>query len=116
MINEKLLKAQGVEHNREEIEKLHQRIEYLFEYVEETAPSCYESPIVGYLEGIEYQLQALWGFPLDRNRHTWWLLLPGCTCPPMDNADLWGTDKRWYNTGCPWHGDESVYRKQKEGE
>ena len=37
-----------------------------------------------YLEECEYELQELWGFPLDSRMHKFWLR-PQCTCPKMDN-------------------------------
>lgn len=33
---------------------------------------------------IEYELQELWGFPLDFNYHRHWQH-PGCTCPKLNN-------------------------------
>jgi hypothetical protein len=51
----------------------------------------------------EYELQALWGFPLDSNYHMFWDMA-GCTCPRMDNRDSWGYDLHYYNGSCPIHG------------
>lgn len=54
-------------------------------------------------EDNEYNLQKLWGFPLDLNYHMFWTM-EGCTCPKIDNRDSWGTMFHYYNMDCPIHG------------
>lgn len=56
------------------------------------------------IEGVEYAMQLLWGFPLDRNYHTHWLNVDGCKCGYWDNMDAFGTEYRYINAECPWHG------------
>lgn len=51
---------------------------------------------------INFELQRLWGFELDSNKHLWYEL-PGCTCPKMDNRDLGGHGSI-ISADCPIHG------------
>ena len=113
MINKELLKERGVEHNRKEIERFSKKIRKMFKLIKKNTPECYKLNAVADLESIEYILQILWGFPLDRNKHKWWYRIPGCICPQMDNSDRWGTAFRIYNDNCPWHGDGSKYREEE---
>lgn len=65
-------------------------------------PEMYENP-VQLIEDTEYQLQDLWNFDRDRDKHSHWYLISGCTCPKMDNKDRHGYG-RVINKDCPWHG------------
>jgi len=51
---------------------------------------------------LEYCLQALWRFELDSRYHKDYLL-PGCTCPKMDNDDIYPI-QRLVNADCILHG------------
>ena len=66
-------------------------------------PDLYDNP-VECVEGLEYTLQILWGFTPDRNYHSYWNKLKGCTCSDSDNRDMMGTKDRWYSSDCPFHG------------
>ena len=55
------------------------------------------------IEEIEFYLQGFWGFPHDANYHRWWNV-PKCSCPAMDNEDMYGTEYNVYNESCPIHG------------
>lgn len=53
---------------------------------------------------LEYELQRLWKFPQDAKFHKYQLFMKGCTCPVLDNAELYGHTKARYIAGdCPWH-------------
>ena len=56
------------------------------------------------LEAVEYNMQRVWKWPQDKNRHTWWCRIPHCKCPDMDNKDFLGTELRYFNSDCPIHG------------
>lgn len=56
------------------------------------------------VEGVEYTLQLLWGFSVDKNFHNYWHSLKGCTCPKLDNRELSGVKWNIYDTECPHHG------------
>jgi hypothetical protein len=58
------------------------------------------------VEGMEYTLQFLWGFPVDRNFHRYWYDVKGCVCPKLDNKDRFGTPYRVINPQCPFHGEQ----------
>lgn len=66
-------------------------------------PEQYENP-VEQIEGIEYKLQKLWNFPLDRSWHKYWYQIKGCQCPHLDNMERFGYG-RVINGECKWHGD-----------
>lgn len=53
---------------------------------------------------LEFELQALWGFPQDPRFHKYQQHIKGCTCPRLDNLDLIGYDAQRYRVSdCPWH-------------
>ena len=66
-------------------------------------PSQCENPLKE-LEGIEYKLQELWGFPLDKNYHHYSFKLKDCTCPLSDNMSLLGSGMFRKSTDCKYHG------------
>lgn len=60
------------------------------------------------LEELEFEMQAYWHFKHDRNHHTWWLFVPHCRCPKMDNQDPMYFGRRIILSGCPVHGGLNV--------
>jgi hypothetical protein len=56
------------------------------------------------LENIEYKLQKLYGFPLNKNHHRYWYTNNICTCPKIDNNEYLGTEYRLINEDCELHG------------
>lgn len=54
---------------------------------------------------IEYTLQGLWKFSRDAAYHIHWMDLKGCTCPKLDNVELFGFDQRVNDSKCKWHGE-----------
>ena len=66
-------------------------------------PEKCENPLKE-LEDIEYKLQELWGFPLDKNYHHYSFKLKDCTCPLSDNMSLLGSGMFWKSTNCKYHG------------
>lgn len=58
------------------------------------------------VQGLEYSLQKLWGFPQDPGYHRFEFKIKGCSCPEMDNFDMWATGMkhRYYNMNCVIHG------------
>jgi len=59
---------------------------------------------------IEYRLQKLWGFPVNKNMHRFWTL-PHCSCPKMDNEDRYGTIYHIINQSCVLHGESKKCTK-----
>jgi len=55
------------------------------------------------LEEIEFFMQGFWGFDRDSKFHRYWYMMPGCTCPKMDNEEHWGRGKI-HVSDCPVHG------------
>lgn len=56
------------------------------------------------LKELEFKAQEAWGFEPDENHHNWWLDMPGCRCPQLDNRERIGYVGAIYNSTCPWHG------------
>lgn len=56
------------------------------------------------VERLEFALQDAWGFPQDKNFHSWWYRVPHCRCPKLDNQDWYGTKFRITVANCPIHG------------
>lgn len=54
--------------------------------------------------GIEFELQELWGFPMDIKYHKFWER-PRCKCCKMDNEERAGTGYYIINENCPLHGN-----------
>lgn len=61
--------------------------------------------VVECLEVWEFRLQDLWGFAQDSAYHKYWNFIPGCTCPKLDNSDLFGSNYRVITGSCPYHGE-----------
>lgn len=55
----------------------------------------------------EYSLQSLWGFDPNSNFHRWWDF-PHCSCPTLDNEDLYGTKYDIHVQGCIIHGWKDI--------
>lgn len=58
---------------------------------------------LAHLTGLEYVLQFLWNFPMDKNKHRYDLEFKECKCPKMDNEELFGTGMRIINADCIVH-------------
>ena len=56
------------------------------------------------LEDLEFNAQEAWQFTKSADHHNWWLDVPGCKCPQMDNRDRMGVPGYVYNGDCVWHG------------
>lgn len=52
---------------------------------------------------IEFELQDAWKFERNANYHRFWNR-PKCTCPKLDNEDVYGLSCAYYNQSCPLHG------------
>lgn len=68
-----------------------------------------------FVEGLEFELQTLWGFEQDKNFHTWWFKVPHCRCPKIDNADSMYFGRRIITESCPIHRTGLVTEKPKLG-
>jgi len=118
IIDEKLAKKQGLDDKRLRLigdayrEK--DRIERAMKSAVKTSarikarggsPGYYDrklQPLFRLWKRQEFILQALWRFELDEKFHKDYLL-PGCTCPKMDNDDAYPV-QRWVSADCIFHG------------
>lgn len=63
----------------------------------------------------EYEIQKAFNFEPNINFHRFWEL-PKCTCPHMDNQDMWGTGRNIFSGDCPIHGSHTWKRKENAEE
>ena len=59
---------------------------------------------VSLIEEIEFAMQRLWGFDENASYHNHWFMDPKCSCPKLDNKELFGIDRKIVNNGCKLHG------------
>ena len=64
------------------------------------------------LEKLELHMQKAWGFPEDKNWHTWWCRPKSCTCPKLDNWERAGVADRITAVDCPLHGHSKLWTKE----
>jgi len=88
----------------------------IFEQIENTTNRVEIFKLNQQLEPLEFKMQELFGFKVDKNYHRWWRDCPKCSCPSMDNQDGFGTDIRYYDGDCIIHGNQTrnlIQRKAK---
>ena len=105
LLNRYILKRQNKD-NEESINKikdLHLRKLKIFDKMEQTDDVIKLHQFAKELEQIEFDLQKEWGFEQDRDFHRWWLV-PKCTCPDMDNEEMYGMPYGMVDENCPVHG------------
>jgi hypothetical protein len=56
------------------------------------------------LTNIEYNLQLLYGEKEDKTYHRFWET-PKCTCPKIDNIEIYPNKEPIFNLKCPIHGE-----------
>jgi hypothetical protein len=97
--NEALADRQGLtETQRLELDATY---ELLFHALE--CPESYES-VENTVRDLEFRLQRQWQFSEDAKFHRYQVEIKGCTCPLLDNAELFGhTADRYRVSDCPWH-------------
>lgn len=101
ILNKRLLEQQGIDKwGEERIIELHRQLDDVLEH-----PELYNNPVYK-IEQLEFWLQEAWGFEEDRNMHSYWHRIKGCTCPNLDNLDRRGTTYRVISGSCPWHSVE----------
>jgi len=86
----------------------------IFEQIENTTNRVKILELNQQIEPLEFKMQELFGFKIDRNYHRWWRDCPKCTCPGMDNQDAFGTDFRYYDSNCIIHGNQTRNLAQRK--
>ena len=108
-LNERLAIRQGVtDEQLETLKELHALKLALFERMNTTVDHAELKRGAACLEDIEFGMQRAWNFPEDRGMHEWYLI-PGCTCPKLDNAERRypGAEQRIISADCIIHGWDS---------
>ena len=108
MLNSRLIEIQELsDEDVTRICALHDQLDVLFEQMADMDPKKSQRQLlicVEKIEQLEFDLQAAWKFEQNKNYHTWWYQAPHCICPRMDNADVVGTELRYFISSCPLHG------------
>lgn len=97
-----LLNQQNAWDRLDELKDLHTFKMALYSLILETTD---ENELQSYCEDLsmtEFELQRVWGFPLDANYHRWWEY-PKCACPKMDNNDAYPLGYYTTSKNCPLH-------------
>ena len=100
----------------EELKKVYIELFKVFEQMENEGSRIELYKLNQSIEPLEFKMQELFGFKVDRNYHRYWCECPKCTCPKMDNRDIRGTDIRYYDEECIIHGSQTrnlIQRKEK---
>ena len=101
--------------NKDDVKETYISLFKLFEKSEGSPNIGERFLIVQELENLEYKMQELFGFKVDRDFHKYWKDLTGCLCPRLDNLENFGTPYRITTDDCPYHGTEIVnYSKRLE--
>ena len=113
-INIGLLEKKGKLDNLPELEKIYIELYKVFDEIEHTENRIQIYHLNKSIEDIEFKMQELWGFPVDRNMHRYWYECPKCSCPQYDNYESRGTEFRHYNSECIIHGTETLNLVNRE--
>lgn len=102
--NKPLAESRGL--SEEDMKAMQKVYEFLYQILHRPSMHC-QSPqeALAVLEGLEYTLQLFWKFPVDKNYHSYWFDLNGCSCPKVDNRERSGTSYKIITCDCPYHGD-----------
>lgn len=100
-------------HNQEELISLHKRRVDIYGIMSDNIDNFGKlKELESELTSLQFQAQELWGFPKDRNKHTWefGLFNPLCKCQMMDYEMSVG--KHHKSSECPLHSPEKerVYK------
>lgn len=102
MLNKALLDRQNCWENLDKIKDAHSRKLQAYDMINETEDRTLLKKLAVTLQDIEFELQGLWGFPLDANFHRIWEY-PKCECPTLDNKDRY-PHGHVISANCPLHG------------
>src|SRR5271166_2319671 len=84
ILNKELLDKQNAWNNLEQIKAAHWLKIMIQEMMVESDDLSFIRALVNDLTVVEYELQQLWGFPLDPTFHRFWEY-PKCSCPVLYN-------------------------------
>ena len=114
ILNNKLIAKQGLDEKTvRTLEGLHESMNQIvtmldsLEWNEENKEQIFQ--LTKSIELLEFSMQKAWGFPQDKNYHTHWLRNNKCSCPRMDNRDIF-----YYGGGlihssiCVIHGENGI--------
>jgi hypothetical protein len=104
-LNDKLAKSRKIsDETLKQIVHWHKAKLAIFEQMRGTDDSDELKKCAKLVQECEYNLQQLWGFPLDSNYHHFWEV-PGCKCPKIDNMERLGVPYKVIVSDCPIHGE-----------
>lgn len=108
-LNENLIKQQNLSSKQiEEVCRLH-RMKHSIILAMKDASASNDVNLLRYcaerITDIEFMLQRAWGFTENINYHMFWLL-PGCSCPTIDNMDAYPSGYYVTASDCLIHGEK----------
>ena len=109
-LNKQLLKRQNIT-DTTELEALYKELNELFKKAEQTMCSCTLKKLAKELTDLEFKLQKAWNFSQDQKFHSYWFLIPHCTCPKLDNQERIGLNQRIISEDCIVHGRKHSHCK-----
>ena len=105
-LNENLIKDLGVSPQQLERIKFLNKMRILLEarLTEVTDPYLIDLLYRAWTEN-EFKLQDAWGFPRNSKFHKSWYI-PACSCPKMDNDDMYPTGLMVMSADCKIHANK----------
>ena len=104
-LNQTLVKQQKVsEENQLKLCVYYELLDDTIQEANESADIEFIKKQASMVEAIEFELQRLWNFNIDKGYHRYWLDFKVCKCPRMDNLERLGYG-RIINQKCPLHGE-----------
>lgn len=107
VINMNLVRLRGIDEvGILKIRKLQKLRLYFFDMIEMTDDRNEIKRLSDIVTQINFQLQKLWGFPLDASKHRWFDI-PKCSCKQFNaiNSILNPNEENWiYKKDCIVHG------------
>ena len=114
ILNNKLIAKQGLdEKDVRTLEGLHESMNQIvsmlnsLEWNEENKEQIFQ--LTKSIELLEFSMQKAWGFSEDKNYHTHWLRIKFCSCPRLDNKDIFYYGRGLIHSGsCVIHGEDGI--------
>jgi len=105
-LNKSLVKQQKVSlENQLELCKCYDLLDKTIQEANESTNMVFIKNQASKVEVLEFELQRLWNFDIDKEYHRYWLDFNACRCPRMDNLERLGYG-RIVNLNCSLHGDD----------
>jgi len=113
-LNNALIEKQGLnQKDVDTIESLHDNMDTIvnmlnsLEWNDENREQIFQ--LTRSIEVLEFTMQKAWGFSQDKAFHTHWLRNNKCSCPRLDNRDIFYYGRGLiYSGSCKIHGENGM--------